>query len=96
MTGERGLLYPEGGGVDRALWLDPPHSPKKGSIEGPTETDPRAPGVTRAQKMAKKNEDGILGISTSRGFRKVIICHVFGEIFLPIFNAQNFFSGPSS
>ena len=30
-------------------------------------------------KKLKKIENGIFGISVSRGFRKVIICHIFGE-----------------
>ena len=34
--------------------------------------------MTQAQKSAK-NENGIFGISASRGLRKVIICHIFGE-----------------
>ena len=29
-------------------------------------------------KNRKKNENGIFGISASRGFRQVIVCHVFG------------------
>ena len=68
-----------GGGVDRALWPDPP---PKGlnwrDPQNPTETDPQASEVTQTQKSGKK-ENGIFGISASRGFRKVIICHVFGE-----------------
>ena len=34
--------------------------------------------MTRTQNSAK-NENGIFGISASRGFRKGILCHVFGE-----------------
>ena len=49
--------------------LTPPPPPN------PTETDPRAPGVTRGPG----DPNGIFGIRASRGFRKVIICHVFGE-----------------
>ena len=60
------------------------HPPKKnkGSIDrtpkNPAETDPWAPEVTQTQNSAKKkNENGIFGISASRGFRKIIVCHVF-------------------
>ena len=62
-----------GGGVDTALWLDP-LPPKKGSLTGPPKTyrdDPQAPEVTRTQNSAK-NENGLFGISASRGFRKII------------------------
>ena len=79
--------FQPGGEVDTALWLAPP--PPWGSIHGPqnpTKTDPRAAEVTRTQKPKigtkigkKNNENGIFGISASRGFRKIIICHVFGE-----------------
>ena len=46
-------------GVDTALWLEPPLIKKQGSIDAPpppppTETDPRAPEVTRTQNSAKK------------------------------------------
>ena len=44
------------GGVDTALWLDPP-PPKKAQLTGPrnpTETEPRAPEVTRTQKIRQK------------------------------------------
>ena len=64
------------GGVDTAPWLEPPPK-KKGLIDGPqnpTETDPQASEVTQTQNSAK-NENGIFGISASRGFRKNIICH---------------------
>ena len=68
-----------GGGVDRAFWLGTP--PKKSSIDrppqNPTEADPRAPEVIQTRNSAK-NENGIFGISASRGFRKIIICHVVG------------------
>ena len=68
-----------GGGAIQPLWLAPP---QKGSIDGPpespTETEPRAPEVTRTQNSAK-NENGIFGISASRRFRKFTICCVFGE-----------------
>ena len=74
------------GGVDTALWLDPPRQPQKGSIDAPPpppppnaiETDPRDPEVTRTPDSAKR-ENGIVGISASRGFIKVIFCHVFSE-----------------
>ena len=56
--------------------------------QNPTETDPRALEVTQTQKSAK-NE--IFGFSVSRGFRKVIICHIFGEKKLTIFDAQKIF-----
>ena len=55
---------------------------KKGTIDGPPKIPlrltPRAPEVTRTQNSAK-NENATFGISTSRGFRNVIVCHVFGE-----------------
>ena len=44
------------GGVDRAPWLDPPPSPKMGSIDGtqnPTETDPGLGGDPHP-KLGKK------------------------------------------
>ena len=66
------------GGFNTAFWLDPP-PPKKAPTTGPhpTETDLRAPDVTLTHnsamvKMKMKNENGIFGISASRGFRKVI------------------------
>ena len=34
--------------------------------------------MTRTPNSAQ-NENGIFGISASRGFRKIIICHTFGE-----------------
>ena len=52
--------------------------PKKGPIDGIPKILPRASDVTQTQKSAK-NENGIFGISASRGFRKVIICQIFGE-----------------
>ena len=73
-----GLSIEGGGGVNRAPWLDPPPEGAQRDPQNPTETDPRASEVTQTQKSAK-NENGIFGISASRGFRKVIICHVFGE-----------------
>ena len=57
-----------------------PAPPKRGQLTGPqnpTETDPRAREVAGTRKSAK-NENRIFGISVSRGFRNVIICHVFG------------------
>ena len=55
------------------------------------ETDPQASEVTRTPQTRRKKEieNGIIEISTSRGFRKVIICHVFGgKKILTIVNAQ--------
>ena len=77
-----GRVFNWRGGVDTARWLDPP-STKKGSTDGPPKIIPRlTPGpwrwTNRTQNSAK-NENGIFGISSSRGFRKSIICHVFGE-----------------
>ena len=67
-----------GRGFDTAPGQTPP---KKGSIDTPpqnlTETDSWAPEVIRTHKSAK-NENGVFGISASRGFRKVIMCHGFG------------------
>ena len=75
-----GRAFNWGAGVDTALWLD--RTPPKGSIDGPPKIlrrlTPRAPEVTRTQNSAK-NENGIFGISASKGFRKAIICHVFGQ-----------------
>ena len=39
---------------------------------------PWAPEVTQTQKSAK-NENGISGISASRGFRKINICYLLRE-----------------
>ena len=79
--GGRGPLCPPSNEVDTAVWLDPPPL-QKGSIDGTPIillrlTTPAAPGVTRARNSAK-NEIGIFGISASRGFRKIIICYIFG------------------
>ena len=74
-----GRAFKRGGGGQYSPLARPPPQ-KKGSIDGPqnpTETDHQAPEVARTRKWAK-NENGIFGISASRGFRKVIICHVFG------------------
>ena len=82
--GQPGVQFGCGRGSDRALWLNPPPPPKRGQLtdpQNPTETDPRASEVTQTQKTAK-NENGIFGISASKGFRKVITCHVFGETIL--------------
>ena len=49
--------------------------------------------MTQTQKSGKK-ENGIFGISASRGFRKVIICHIFAEKKSTKFNAQKQFSAP--
>ena len=54
-----------------------------------------APQVTQTQNGAK-NENGIFGISASRGFRKVIICYVFGvDKKIHRFQCSNKFSAPS-
>ena len=78
-AGVVGLSIEEGGGVDRAPWLDPP---QKGlnwrDPQNPNETDPRALEVTQTQKSAK-NANGIFGIRPLRGLRKIIICHIFDE-----------------
>ena len=80
-----------GGGVDRAPWLDPPQRGLNWrDPQNPTDTDPRASEVTQTQKLAK-NENGIFGISASRGLRKIIICQIFGKKNLTIFNAQKIF-----
>ena len=75
-------LWGGGGGVNTALWLEetPPDPPKKTQLTpppNPIETDPPAPEVTWTQNSAK-NRNGIFGISALRGFRKIIICDVFG------------------
>ena len=73
-------LSNEGGGRYSPLARSPP-PPKRVQLTGapnPTETDPQALEVTRTGKSAK-NANGICGISTSRGFRKVIICNILGE-----------------
>ena len=66
--------------IERLGWTP---SPKRGSIDGTPKVLPRltpgAPEVTRSQKLAKKMKMGFFGISASRGFRKVIVCHTFGE-----------------
>ena len=77
--GGAGFSFPGGGGGGS---IEPfgRTPPQKGSIQdpqNPTETDPRASEVTQTQKSGEKR--GIFGISVSRGFRKVIICHTFGE-----------------
>ena len=78
------------------LQLEPPPPPPRNRAQstGPPKILPRltpqAPEVTWAQHSAE-NENGTFGISASRGFRKGIICHVFGENFATIFNAQKIF-----
>ena len=87
IRGGRAFVSGGGGGVDTALGLDP---------QNPTKTDPWSPEVTRTQDSAK-NENGIFGISASRGFRTVIICHVFGaKKKLIVFNALKKLSPPSA
>ena len=77
--GRPGFRFRGGGSIEPSGRTPP--SPKKGSIDRtpkilPSLT-PRALEVTQTQKSGKK-ENGIFGISASRGFRKVIICHIFG------------------
>ena len=67
-----------GGGRGSPLAGLPQKKAQLTAPQNPTETDPRAPEVTQTQKLAK-NENGIFGISASRGVRKSIACHVFGE-----------------
>ena len=60
---------------------EPPPPRKKGSLDGPPKILPRlTPGPRRwpGPEIRQKNENGIFGISASRGFRKFIICHAFG------------------
>ena len=72
------------GGVGTALWLDP--SPPKRAQLTVGRWPPKIllrlthgpPEVIRTQNSAKP-KNGIFRISVSRGFRKYIICHVFGE-----------------
>ena len=84
-----------GGGVNRALRPDPPPSPKKGSIDRTPKILPSlTPGLggdPDTKKKLGKKENGIFGISASRGFRLVIICHIFGEKKMTNFSAQKFF-----
>ena len=51
--GWAGFQLRGGGGSDTALWLDTPPKPSIDGPQNPTETDPRAPEVTRAQTSAK-------------------------------------------
>ena len=80
-----------GGGRYSPLARRPPPPKKKAQLtpppKNPTETDPQAPEVNRTQNSAK-NENGIFGISAPRGFRKDIICHVFGENFFDNFQCS--------
>ena len=95
-TAATGLSLPGGGGRYSPL-ARTPLPKKKGSIDGPqnpTETDPRAPEVTQTRNSAK-NENGIIGISALRGFKKVIICHVFGGKKIDHFQCSKEFSAPS-
>ena len=83
-VGPRAFNWGGGGGSP------PPPQKKRAQLTGPPKSyrdGPRAPEVTQTQKSGKR-ENGIFGISTSRGFRKVIICHVLGVKNLTIFNAQ--------
>ena len=48
------------------------------------------PEVTRT-KISAKSANGIFGISVSRGSRKIIICHVFGQENLPSSVLRKFF-----
>ena len=76
--------------VDTALWLDPP--PKKAQFAGPPKILLRlTPGSLEVTQNSAKNENGIFGISTSRGYRKNIICHVFEGKKWTIFDAQKIF-----
>ena len=98
MKGWSGFCF-QGGGGDTALGVDHALPKKKAQLtapQNPTETDHRATEVTQTQNSAKKkNENGIFGISASRAFRKVIICHLFGGKKNTMFNAQKF-SAPSA
>ena len=62
--------------------MEPPPPPKKkGSIDGTPKILMRLTlGSQRwpRPKIPKKNENGIFGISASRGLTKYITCHVFG------------------
>ena len=61
------------GGVDRAPWLASPPTPKKDSIDGPPKILSRlTPGPRRwpGPEGRQKKENGIFGISASRGLRK--------------------------
>ena len=93
--GVAGLSTSGGGGGGRYSPLPP--CPKKGlncqAPKNPTETDPRAPEVTWTQNSAKK-ENGIFGISASRGNRTIVICHVFCEFFFDHYQCPKFFFRP--
>ena len=54
------------------------------SYQGHTSTGHSLPRLSHrwwgpGPKTRPKKKNGILRISASRGFRKIIICHVFGE-----------------
>ena len=70
----KGVLFNSGGGVDTALWLDPPPQ-KKAPLTGPQNpagTDPWAPEVTGTQNSAtKKNENRILESAHRGGSEKL-------------------------
>ena len=57
----------------------PPPPPKRAELTGPSKSYQDDPWARRGDLDPKfgRNENGIFGISASRGFRKVIICHVF-------------------
>ena len=73
MTGVGGFSTSGGGGRYSPLARTSKQGLKRkmdGPPKNPTKTDPRAPEVTQTENSAK-NENGIFGISTSRGFRNV-------------------------
>ena len=91
--GVGGLSTPRGGSISPLA--RPPPSPKKRSIDRPFKSyqdTPPGPEVTWTQNSAA-NENGILGISASRGFRKNhhLPCIWWGGK-LTIFNAHKNFS----
>ena len=75
-----------GGAIEPPGWT-PPEKAQLAGPPNPNETHPQALVETPTQKSAK-NENGIFGISASRGFRKIIICHVFGDKNVDLFYAQ--------
>ena len=60
---------------------------------GYRDSPPRLGGEPDAE-FGKKSENGIFGISVPRGFRKVIICHVFGGKQIDHFQCSKTFSAP--